>query len=72
MTDAYLEVWRTGGESAVELERQLDLALRTAALGRAAGWQRALGDPAVAVEHDFGDAVAYWLLRLADALTESG
>jgi len=42
------------------------------ALGRAAGWQRALGDPEVAVEHDFGDAVPYWLLQLADALTESG
>ena len=72
VTDAYLEAWRTGGESAVELDRQLELALRTAPLGRAAGWQRALGDPAVAVEHDFGDAVAYWLLRLADAVTESG
>ncbi len=70
--DAYLEVWRTGGESAAELQRQLDLALRTGTLGRAAGWQRALGDPEVAVEHDFGDAVPYWLLQLADALTESG
>ena len=43
--EAYLEVWRTGGDSRADLAEELDLAVRTAGLGRAAGWRRALGTP---------------------------
>jgi hypothetical protein len=68
VTDAYLEAWRTRGESRTELNRQVDLAVRTGALGRAAGWARALGTPAAGVELDYADAVAHWASRLADAV----
>ena len=66
--DGYLEVWRTGGESAAELRRELDLAVRTGALARAAAWRRALGSPEAGQELDFADAVAHWMVRLAQAL----
>jgi hypothetical protein len=65
---AYLEVWRTRGESGAELDRQLDLALRTAPLVRAASWRRALGTPQAGVELGMADGVADWLGRLADGL----
>ena len=66
VTEAYLSVWQEGGASRAGLNRQLDLALRVAGLGRAAGWARALGSPEAALELDFGDAVAHWMGRLAD------
>jgi hypothetical protein len=66
--DAYLQAWRTGGESAFELHRELDLAVRTGALARAAAWRRALGSPEAGQELDFADAVAHWMARLAQAL----
>ena len=66
--DGYLEVWRTGGESDAELRRELDLAIRTGALARAAAWRRALGSPEAGQELDFADAVAHWMVRLAQAL----
>ena len=64
--DAYLEGWRTGGESRAALLDELDLVLRTAPLVRATSWARALGGPSD--QPDFADAVAEWLLRLARAL----
>jgi Phosphotransferase enzyme family len=69
--DAYLEVWRTGGESMRELHRELDLAVRTGCLARAAAWRRALGSPEAGRELDFADAVAHWMVRLAQALVTS-
>ena len=66
--DAYLEVWRTRGESTAELNRELDLAVRTGGLARAAAWRRALGGPEAGQELDFADAVAHWMVRLAQAL----
>jgi hypothetical protein len=66
--DAYLEVWRTGGESTAELHRELDLAVRTGGLARAAAWRRALGSPEAGRQLDFADAVAHWMVRLAQAL----
>jgi hypothetical protein len=66
--DGYLEVWGTAGESAVELHRELDLAVRTGALARAAAWRRALGNPEAGQQLDFADSVAYWMVRLAQAL----
>jgi hypothetical protein len=66
--DSYLEVWRTAGESTDELHRELDLAVRTGALARAAAWRRALGSPEAGLELDFADAVAHWTVRLAQAL----
>jgi hypothetical protein len=66
--DAYLEVWRTGGESAAELHRELDLAVRTGGLARAAAWRRALGSPEAGQQLDFADAVSSWMVRLAQAL----
>ena len=66
--DGYLEVWRTGGESAAELRRELDLAVRTGTLARAAAWRRALGSPEAGQQLDFADAVASWMVRLAQAL----
>ena len=66
--DAYLEVWRTEGESTAELHRELDLAVRTGGLARAAAWRRALGSPEAAQQLDFADAVAHWMVRLAQAL----
>lgn len=66
--DAYLEPWRTAGESAAELADQVDLAVRTGALSRACAWMRALGHPDAGRELDFNDAASGWLLRLADAL----
>ncbi len=71
--DGYLEVWRTEGESTAELRRELDLAVRTGGLARAAAWRRALGSPEAGRELDFADAVAHWMVRLAQALgTGSG
>ena len=67
---AYLEAWRTGGESAAELDRQLDLALRTGGLARAAGWRRAVGTPAAGLELGFADGVAHWLVQTARRLAE--
>lgn len=69
VTDAYLEPWRTGGESRAALLEQCDLAVAVGALTRAAGWQRALGTPATAVAMEDGDAVAYWMLRLDEWLS---
>jgi hypothetical protein len=69
---AYLEPWRTGGESRAELERQVELAVRTGALARAAGWRRALGHPAAGLELGYADAVASWLLEAARLLTSQG
>jgi hypothetical protein len=66
--EAYLEVWRTRGDSRADLSAELDLAVRTAGLGRAAGWRRALGTPTAGLELGDADAVAHWLGRLADAL----
>ena len=66
--DAYLEVWRTGGESTAEQHRELDLAVRTGGLARAAAWRRALGSPEAGQQLDFADAVAHWMVRLAQAL----
>ena len=66
--DSYLEAWRTGGESAAELHREVDLAVRTGGLARAAAWRRALGSPEAGQELDFADAVAHWMVRLAQAL----
>jgi aminoglycoside phosphotransferase (APT) family kinase protein len=64
--DGYLEVWRTAGESVAELRRELDLAVRTAGLGRAGAWRRALGSPEAVP--DYADAVGHWMVRLAQAL----
>jgi hypothetical protein len=64
--DAYLEGWRTRGESRAALLDELDLVLRTAPLVRATSWARALGGPSDVP--DYADAVAAWLLRLARAL----
>jgi hypothetical protein len=69
--EAYLEVWRTGGVSRPDLAEELDLAVRTACLGRAAGWRRALGTPTAGLELGDADAVARWLGRLADALADA-
>lgn len=69
---AYLEPWRTAGESAAGLREQLDLAVRTGGLARAACWIRALGEPAVGLELDHADAPYGWLSRLADSLAEAG
>lgn len=66
--DGYLEVWRTAGESSDELHRELDLAVRTGALARAAAWRRALGAPGADQQLNFADAVAYWMVRLAQGL----
>jgi len=66
--EAYLEVWRTRGDSRADLSAELDLAVRTAGLGRAAAWRRALGTPTAGLEVGDADAVARWLGRLADAL----
>lgn len=66
--DAYLDAWRTAGESASALAEQADLAVRTGALSRAAGWIRALGDPAAGQRLGFADAPSGWLSILADAL----
>lgn len=68
VTDAYLEPWLTAGESRSALQGQVDLAVATGALTRAAGWQRALGSVAAAVEVDDADAVAYWMVRLDEWL----
>lgn len=65
---AYLEVWRTRGESAAELDRQLALALTTGPLVRAASWRRALGTARAGVGLGMSDGTASWLERLADAL----
>jgi len=64
VAEGYLEVWRTGGESRAELDRELGLAVRTAALSRAAGWRRALGTPESGRELGFADAVAHWMTRV--------
>ena len=69
--EAYLEVWRTGGDSRANLAEELDLAVRTAGLGRAAGWRRALGTPTAGLELGDADAVAHWLGRLAAALADA-
>ena len=69
---AYLEVWRTRGESTAELERQLDLALRTGCLARAASWRRALGTPGAGSELGLAGGVAHWLLLAARALEPGG
>jgi hypothetical protein len=69
--DAYLEVWRTVGDSRADLSAELDLAVRTAGLGRAAGWRRALGTPSAGLALGDADAVAHWLGRLANALTDA-
>jgi hypothetical protein len=66
---AYLEPWRAGGESTAELDRQVDLAVRTDAVVRAAGWRRALGHPAAGVELGYAGATASWLLEAARLLT---
>ena len=66
--NSYLEAWRTAGESSDELHRELDLAVRTGALARAAAWRRALGSPDAGKQLDFADAVASWMVRLAQAL----
>jgi hypothetical protein len=70
--DAYLEPWRTAGESRIELDRQVGLAVATGPLIRAAGWRRALGTPEAAIEADFADAVAYWMIRQTAALATLG
>jgi hypothetical protein len=69
---AYLEPWLVGGESWSSLDNQADLAIRTAGLLRAAAWARALGSPEAAGDLDFAaaDAVAWWLLRLAEDLAK--
>ena len=72
VTDAYLEVWATGGTSRRELRAQLDLAVRVAGLSRAAGWARALGSPEQGRELGFSEAVAGWLTRLADDVLDHG
>jgi len=69
--EAYLEVWRTSGDSRANLAEELDLAVRTAGLGRAAGWRRALGTPTAGLELGDADAVAHWLGRLAAALADA-
>ena len=69
---AYLEPWRTRGESDAELDREVALVLRTGPLVRALSWRRALGTPAAGVELEMSDGVASWLLRLADALAVPG
>ena len=66
--DGYLEVWRTAGESTDAFRRELDLAVRTGALARAAAWRRALGSPEAGHQLDFTDAVAHWMVVLAQAL----
>ena len=63
--NGYLEVWRTSGESTNELHRELDLAVRTGALARAAAWRRALGSLEAGRQLDLADAVAFWMVRLA-------
>jgi hypothetical protein len=68
---AYLEPWRTGGESGGELDRQVELALRTGALVRAVGWRRALGHPAAGLELGYADATASWLLEAARLLADA-
>ncbi|WP_375423720.1 phosphotransferase [uncultured Friedmanniella sp.] len=65
---AYLEVWRTGGESPAELDREVALALRTGPLVRAASWRRALGTPQAGLAWGMGAGTAHWLRRLADGL----
>lgn len=70
--DAYLEPWRTRGESVAELVTELDLVLRTAGLTRAAGWTRALGTPDTGFALDMADGPSTWMLRLADALEATG
>jgi hypothetical protein len=70
--DAYLEPWRTNGESRAELDRQVDLAVATGPLIRAAGWRRALGTPEAGLAADFADAVAYWMVRQREALASLG
>lgn len=66
--DAYLEPWRTRGESVAELVSELDLVVRTAGLTRAAGWIRALGTPDAGMALDMADGPSTWMLRVADAL----
>lgn len=66
--DAYLEPWRDRGESRAELVEQLDLAVRTGGLIRAACWIRALGTPETAEALGFADAPSSWMLLLADAM----
>lgn len=62
--DAYLEGWRSRGESRTALLAELDEVLRVAPLVRAASWARALGSP----DADDAGAVSSWLVRLARGL----
>lgn len=70
VVEAYLEPWRAGGESVRDLREQVDLGVRTADLGRAVGWARALGSPEAGLDLGYGDPTAGWLRRLADDLTQ--
>lgn len=70
--DAYLEPWRDRGESAAELVDQVDLAVRTGGLTRAAGWIRALGTVEAAMQADFADAPGSWMLTLVESLEVPG
>ena len=63
--DAYLETWP--GASRLLTEPELDLAVARAAWP-AAAWRRALGSPEAGQELHDADAVAHWMLRLAQAL----
>jgi hypothetical protein len=70
VTSAYLEPWLVAGESRADLERQLDLAVRVAGVGRAASWARALGSPEAGRPLGFDGAVADWMVQLADDLDQ--
>jgi hypothetical protein len=66
---AYLEPWRTGGESGVELDRQVELALRTGP-GPRVRLAPGARSPRGGLELGYADATASWLLEAARLLAD--
>ena len=65
LRDAYLEPW-TDLAPLTDLRRSASLACRVTRVSKALAWQRALHDPAIPVDPDFGAAVADWLGELPE------
>jgi hypothetical protein len=65
LRDAYLEPWSDLAGPA-GLRRAASLACRVTRVSKALAWQRALHDPAIPVDPDFGTAVADWLSELPE------
>ncbi|MEU6161742.1 phosphotransferase [Streptomyces sp. NPDC047130] len=62
LRDAYLEAWTGPGRTPRDLRRGLTLALRLAALNRAAAWGRLWpGNPGLAIAEGEPPATAWWL-----------